>query len=102
MSMSEAEISPSLFYLENSSVKLLPPFTLFSIDTDSLPYLQSSYAKFLPGIDILDIPQICKKCKIAYWIWKLKRIENSHVFKAYWIGTDGDIASDCSNLCAGK
>ena len=105
MSISEAEISPSLFYLENSSVKLLSPFTLFSIDTDLLPYLQSSYAKFLPGINILDIPQICKKYKAAYWWSHHLEIEKNRKFpciKAYWIGSDGDIASDCSNLCAGK
>ena len=80
-------------------------FTLFSIDSNLLPYLQSSYAKFLPGVDVLNIPQICKKYRAAYWWSHHLEIGKKRRFpciKAYWIGSDGDIASDCSNLYAGK
>jgi len=50
LSISEENLVPSLEYLDNINVKLLPPFVLNFFDLDELQYVQQSYALFIPGV----------------------------------------------------
>ena len=88
-------------------VKLLPPFTVHHFDSISHSNLRICYQSFLPDVDLLEVPQLCQKYKSAVW-WS-QRI-NSSVYpkkaltciQAYWIGEDGAISNDSSELCAGR
>ena len=53
---SEGAIIQSLNYLNQSFIKLIPPYIIQKIDTDSLQYLKASYQSFLPNVDPLEIP----------------------------------------------
>ena len=70
--------------------------------------LRTSYVTFLPDINPLDVPQVCRKYKSLQW-WsdrlysdKLhKGDRHSTCIQAYWVGNGGHIDDMCSNLNAG-
>ena len=64
------------------------------------------YQRILPGIDVLEIPQLCRKYKSALW-WSqhLNTSKKKSVcILANWIGEDGQIINDNDSLepCAGR
>ena len=91
---------------DRASVKLIPPFVLHHFDSVSLSYLRICYQKILPGIDILEIPQLYQRYKAAFW-WS-QHINTSKkqpvCILANWVGEDGQIIDDriSFELCAGK
>ena len=66
-------------------------------DADELRYLRQSYASFVPGIDISEVPQAYRKYKAGKW-WLQHLETDKHgkptCIKAYWIGENGNIAID--------
>ena len=90
-------------------MKLLSPYKILKFDESHLNYLRTAYRKFLPEIDILDIPLLYKKYNLAQW-WSQQigyvRYSGDNdkrvVICAYWIGSDGQISCACDNLCAGE
>ena len=105
LSISEENVVPSLEYLDNIGVKLLAPSVLHVFDADELQYLRQSYVSFIPEVDVLQVPQAYRKHKAAEW-W-LQHLETgkqrkSTCIKAYWIGENGNIATNSINLCAGE
>ena len=44
---------------------MLPRYVLHHFDKDLLLYLKSCYCHYLPDIDIVEIPQLCCKYKMA-------------------------------------
>jgi len=86
-------------------VKLLPPFVLHYYDSVSHSYLRRCYQKILPGIDVLEIPQLCRKYKSTLWYSQnLNTSKKQPVcILAKWIGEDGQIIDDSNplQLCAG-
>ena len=46
----------------DSTVTLLPPFVLYKFDSVFLSYLRTCYQCFIPGVNILEVPQLC--CKL--------------------------------------
>jgi len=105
LSISEGNVVPSLDYLNNIGVKLLPPSVLHLFDSDDLRYLQQSYTSFISGVDALEVPQAYRKYKAAEW-WsqhlEIDKKGKSTCIKAYWVGENGNIAINPVNLCAGE
>jgi len=94
--------------VEDCHIKMLPPYALHHFDSDLLPYLKSCYSHYLPDIDILEVPQLCRKYKMAQFCsHTLKGTkcteEKFACIQAYWIGSDGKISESQENqLCTGK
>ena len=104
---SEGEIVQSLNYLDQSFIKLIPPYIIQKIDNDSLQYLKASYQSFLPNVDPLEIPQFCCRYEVVHWwsdrIGKYKYSKKGdQIIRAYWIGEDGKLDVGAQYLCAGK
>jgi len=88
----------------DANVTLLPPFVLYKFDSVFLSYLRTCYQSFIPGVNILEVPQLCRKYKAArWWSQHLKGSEYpakmSTCIVANWVGTDSCIAEDS---CAGS
>ena len=95
------------FDLNHPNTSLLNPFVLYYFDNVSLLYLRTCYQKFLPTVDVLEIPQLCRKYKSAMW-WS-QYLKTSKYPKralvcitANWIGEDGQITGDASKFSAGR
>ena len=105
LTISEEDVVPSFDYFDNTGVKLLPPSVVHYFETDELRYLRQSYASFIPGLDVLEVPQTYRKHKAAEW-WSLhlktEKRRKSTCIRAYWIGENGNIAPNAVNLCAGE
>ena len=106
LSTAKSVVKPSLEYICDCPLELIPPFTLHKFDANSMMHLRNCYQTFLPEVDILEIPQLCKKYKVAQW-WS-QRIGNyrnndkkSMCIQAYWANSHGKIECDCNDLCAG-
>ena len=104
---SEGAVIQSLNYLDQSFIKLIPPYIIQKMDNDSLQYLKASYQSFLPNVDPLEIPQFCCRYEVVHW-WS-ERIgkhkyskKGDQIIRAYWIGEDGKIDIGAQYLCAGK
>jgi len=103
-----AKVEPSLEYTCNCQIKLLSPYKVQKFENSHLNYLRVAYEIFLPDVDILDIPQQYKRHNLAQW-WSqhVGYVRHSGdndkrtVIYAYWIGSDGKIASNCDGICAG-
>ena len=65
--LSEGSITQSLNYLDQSCIKLIPPYVIQKIDNESLQYLRHSYQTFLPHVDLLEIPQFCCRYEVVNW-----------------------------------
>ena len=95
------------FDLNHPNTSLLNPFVLYYFDNVSLSYLRTCYQKFLPTVDVLEIPQLCRKYKSAMW-WSQYLKTSKYPKKALvcitanWIGEDGQITGDASKFCAGS
>ena len=106
LSLSSSDLSHSLLYVDNSSIKLLPPYKVHKFDDDSLRYLKASYQVFLPDVEAIDLPELCCKHHTAEW-WGMRLVKHEYqeskllYFQAYWIGRDGNISDDCTSLNAG-
>ena len=60
---------------------------------------------FIPGEDVLHVPQAYRKYKVAEW-WS-QRLETdkqgkSTCIRAYWSGDNGNITMNPVHLCAGE
>ena len=89
-----------------ADIKLLAPFTVHHFDSVSYSHLRECYQSFLPDVDVLEIPQLCRRYKSAMW-WS-QRINSSlypkktsAYIQACWVGEDGKI-SNSSELCVGR
>ena len=95
------------FDLNHPNTSLLNPFVLYYFDNVSLSYLRTCYQKFLPTVDVLEIPQLCRKYKSAMW-WSQYLKTSEYPKKALvcitanWIGEDGQITGDASKFSAGR
>ena len=67
LKFSEGAITQSLNYLDQSCIKLIPPYVIQKIDGDSLQYLRESYQTFLPHVDPLEIPRFYCRYEIVHW-----------------------------------
>ena len=96
------QVSHSLLH-NQVYVKLLPPFVLHHFDSVSLSYLRMSYLAFLPDIDLLEVPQICRKYRNAMWCSQHLKSSNKVVtyILAKWVGEDGVVNTNSSEACAG-
>ena len=89
--LSEGSITESLNYLDQSCIKLIPPYVIQKIDNESLQYLRHSYQTFLPHVDLLEIPQFCCRYEVVNW-WSecLRKYKYSkrrdQVIRAFWPG----------------
>jgi len=63
LSIPVINVSPFLGYLDHSFIKLLPPFSLYKFKNDELNYLKTCYLTFLPDVNPIEIPQLCRKYK---------------------------------------
>lgn len=91
----------------NVNVTLLPPFVLYKLDSVLLSYLRTCYQSFIPGVNLLEIPQLCRKHRTArWWSQHLKSSEYpakmSTCIIANWVGTDGCITEDSRLISAGR
>jgi len=98
-------VQPTLDYVYGCPLELIPPFTIHKFDPDSMGYLRSCYSKFLPDVDILEIPLLCRKYKVAQWFSQHLgncRANNKRptCIQAYWADSDGKIDSHCNDLSA--
>lgn len=103
--MNGGSASETLFGQEtNEYVKLMPPFVLHHFDSVSMSYLRMSYQAFLPDIDLLEVPQMCRKYKNAMWYSQHLKVSNksSTCILAKWVGEDGHINTNTSEACAGR
>jgi len=50
-------------YFDRSFIKPLPPYLLHRFNSDEMSCLRTSYVTFLPNINPLDVPQLCRKYK---------------------------------------
>ena len=92
--MNGGSASETLYRQEtNEYVNLMPPFVLHHFDSVSISYLRMSYQAFLPDIDLLEIPQMCRKYKNAMWYSQHLKVSNktSTCILAKWVGEDGHI-----------
>ena len=68
--------------------------------------IRRCYQKILPGVDVLEIPQLCRKYKSTLWYSQnLNTSKKQPVcILAKWIGEDGQIIDDSNPLkpCAGR
>jgi len=87
---------------EYANVKLSPPFVLHYFDSVLLSYLRLCYQKIIPDVDVLEVPQLCRRYKYATW-WS-QHLNSSKktplCVLAKWIGGDGEINCD-NEICAG-
>jgi len=67
LSLPTSIVSPSLEYIQNIPIKLLPPFSLHKFDSIATQHLKTSYMTFLPSFNEDDIPQLCRRHKCALW-----------------------------------
>ena len=86
---------------------MLPPYVLHYFDSDLLRYLRNYYSQYLPGVDVLEVPQLCCNYKMAQLCSHTLKgtkctAEKFTCIQAYWIGSDGKICDSSENLCAGK
>ena len=105
-SLTNGTIQPSLDYITGCPVELISPFTLHKFDDSSLIHLKQCYLSFLPEVDILEIPTLCRKYKLAqWWSHRLGNYKNTHknptCIQAYWAGKDGNIENECCSSSAG-
>lgn len=95
------------FDLRHPNINLLHPFVLHHFDSVTLSYLRICYQMFIPTVDVLEIPQLCRKYNSAMW-WSQHLKSSKYPKKALlciianWIGEDGQITGDVSNFCAGR
>jgi len=105
LSLSEVDVNPSIDYFDNNAVKLLPPSVVHYFDSDELRYLQQSYAKFIPGLNVFEVPKTYRKHKAAEW-WsqhlETEKRGKSTCIRAYWIGENGNITQNAVDLSAGE
>ena len=91
-----------LSFQEYANVELSPPFVLHYFDSVLLSYLRLCYQKIIPDVDVLEVPQLCRKYKYATW-WS-QHLNSSKktplCVLAKWIGEDGEINCD-KEICAG-
>ena len=91
-----------VFLQEYANVKLSPPFVLHYFDSVLLSYLRLCYQKIIPDVDVLEVPQLCRRYKYATW-WS-QHLNSSKktplCILAKWIGGDGEINCD-NEICAG-
>ena len=109
LSLPEITVTQSMQYFDKSFIKFLPPYSLNRFDSDEVSCLRSCYLTFLPHINPLDIPQLCRKYKCIQWwserlhSYKLhKGDRQSTCIQAFWVGNNGNIDVTCSNLNAGR
>ena len=106
LSLSSANLSCSLNFVDDCPIKLIHPYKICKFDSDSLRYLQKSYQAFLPDVDDSEPLQLYCKHHIAEW-WGMRLIKRDYqesktiYFLAYWIGSDGNISYHSTNLSAG-
>ena len=106
MSLSGSDLSHTLDYVDNCPIKLLPPYKIYKFDNDSLRYLKAAYQAFLPGVETIDLPELCCKHHMAEW-WDMRLVRQEYqedemlFIQAYWIGRDGNISYQCTSLNAG-
>ena len=67
LSLPQINVSPFLGYLNQSFIKLLPPFSLYKFSNEELACLGTCYVSFLPDINPLEIRQLCRKYKCVQW-----------------------------------
>ena len=91
---------------DHGHVKLIPPFVLHHFDSVSFLLENVLYQKILPGIDILEIPQLYQRYKAAFWWSQHLSISKKQpvCILANWVGEGGQIINDNSSLepCAGR
>ena len=111
LSLPEITVTQSMQYFDKSFIKLLPPYSLNRFDSDEISCLRTCYLTFLPHINPLDIPQLCRKYKCIQWwserlqsykLHKGDRQLQSTCIQAFWVGNNGNIDVTCSNLNAGR
>ena len=64
LTISVRDVSPSLDYIKNCPVQLLPPYVVQKFDNVALGFLRTSYQPFLPEVDPLEIPELYKSIKL--------------------------------------
>lgn len=68
--------------------------------------MRRCYQRILPEIDVLEIPQLCRKYKSALWYSQYLNTSKKQpvCILAKWIGEDGQIIDDNNllKLCAGR
>ena len=100
------DIYPSLDYIENCPLQLLPPYVIQKFDSVALGYLHTSYQLFLPEVNPLEIPELYKKHRNIQWLSEqlnTKTHQNKFLCVcAYWVGTNGNIATNSQDLCVGE
>lgn len=102
--VSVRDVSPSLDYIKNCPVQLLPPYVVQKFDSVALGFLRTSYQSFLPEVDPLEIPELYKKHKNVKWLSE-QLSTKTHQTKflcvcAYWVDSSGNIVTNSRNLCA--
>ena len=96
-------VQKDLLYISSSFLTFIAPFSHCSFDDDELRYVRLSYAKFLPDINILEVPQLYEKyhtIKIygdRYTSIRVKS-ERSCYIQAYWVKERGIIDDTCSKI----
>ena len=93
LSLPEITVTQSMQYFDKSFIKLLPLYSLNRFDSDIISCLRTCYLTFLPHINPLDIPQLCRKYKCISGGLRdctvtscIKEIDNPHVFRLFGSG----------------
>ena len=63
LSLPEITVTQSMEYFDKSFIQLMPPHSLHRFDNDEISHLRTCYLTFLPHVNPLDIPQLCRKYK---------------------------------------
>ncbi|XP_065917612.1 uncharacterized protein [Dysidea avara] len=82
--------------LQTGTIEFLSPFILYHFDRTEIFNLRRCYQKFIPDVDVLEIPQLCRKYKKAMWFTQYLKSskypkEVQTCILAHWVGRDGQI-----------